>query len=505
MKATAFSTLILIFYLHLSLTLEIRELKNDPLFLQKLKTCRVQIGNFKIIHPINLTNIEKTIENLNSIASSLSQNKTEISNILNFKLTNLNNNFHLLKPKPSRVRRWDALGSAWKWLAGNPDNEDLQIINTTLNQIIDGSNTQITINQEMGHKLQQLTKTMNNVISVADYKIDSIQQLEMLKLVSNIDTINSILQSIQDAIVGARLAIPHSRILSMEEANNVKQILEQQGIRINILEEIFDYAVPKVTTNSETLLYILQIPQMSSDAESLAIRPLTVQNEKILSHTEYLIRLGRTLYSTTTPLSTVQLANNIEKFNDSCISPLILGRTSTCTVTKNQNSEIKYLTDGKILVDNAKNLNLSSDCGPEDRKLSGNFLLTFSNCTVKLNGNLYTSTEKRSNEKDIEAAFYDVKINKRPLELHNIEKLKEEALTTRAKLQHVFTNHQIWTWTLCSKTTILTLLILALLVRTCRNNRDPKEQPPQDPQPWQTWYKSRIEDAPQTCPGGITA
>lgn len=61
-------------------------------------------------------------------------------------------------PRGKRSINW--IGSAWKWLAGNPDATDWDKIFTNENKIIENSNEQYKINNK-------LTETVNKLI--ADY------------------------------------------------------------------------------------------------------------------------------------------------------------------------------------------------------------------------------------------------------------------------------------------------------------------------------------------------
>lgn len=487
---------IITFAFGLGQNLEIKNLRSDPLLLLKIKDCRIQTGNYKIIHPINLTRIEKTIIDLSSFANEFPSKSSPLFKTLDLKIKNLEDNFQMLKPK--RHRRWNALGTAWKWLAGSPDANDLHIINSTMNQLIDGNNDQITVNQQLDNRLLQLTSKMNEIVALENLKFPVLKELEVLKLIVKIDSINDILSNLQDAIVSAKLSLPHNRILTIHEILEVKTLLSRQGVDVTSLEEVFDYTIPKVITNTESLLYILQIPQMSDNASSIMIRPLTVNGEKIAQHPTYLIQFKQQLFTTIKPFDTIQLSHYIEKFDDTCIHPLISGRNSSCTVFTNHSPEIKYLTEGKIVLDNVVNFNLTSNCGPHDRTLTGNFLISFQNCTIAINNEQFTLTETTLEAQDMQAAFYDLHINRTILELHNIETLKTEALLTRKKLQHIFRNHQLWVWGLFTKTTVISFIVLTLI---CKKRRPT----PTNQQPWQLWLQTqKNEDVLETTPGEVT-
>lgn len=493
--------------LSLSQKLEIRKL-NDPLLLLKLTDCRVQTGTIKIIHPINLNRVKQTITDLDFLSTDFLASKAPLSDILHFKLRNLHDNFKLLTPGEKRSKRWDKLGTAWKWLAGTPDADDLRIISSTLEQLIDNNNMQLLINHQIDNKLHMLTTKMNEVVALVNTYTNTSRELEVLKLITSIDAVNKVLEGIQDAVVAAKISLPHSRIFSIDEIARAEQLLTTQGIAVDTYEDVLTLATPKVTTNSETLLYILHLPQLSDLATSLLVLPITLQGHKLATTPLNLIKLNTELYRTKTPHSTVQLASDIEKFEDDCISPLIFGRNSTCTFIPARNPDVSYILDGKVLVNAAINANLSSTCGPENRTLPGTFLLSLNNCTVNIDDKQFSVSELKTEPQDLFLATYDGTLKKQIVELHNVETLKEEALATRHQLSSLFYRQNVVTWAVFTKTSVLTMLILALVVIPCLRRRHPTIQVTNQPsQPWQLWMRTlrnkKNEDVPSTTPGGV--
>ena len=482
--------------------LVIRELGKDPLLILRLQDCRIQIGSFKIIHPINLTRLSNTISELDFTSTEILTQDFPFSEILRYKLNNLKNNFKMIRPNTTRHKRSiDAVGSAWKWIAGSPDAKDLKIISTSINQLTDGNNEQISINQQIDHQLSRMTQRMNEISQIANISINTTRELETLKLITNIDTINNVLEGIQDAVIGAKLQLPHSRILSIEEILKIKELLIQQGIKIDLLEEVFDYAIPKVTSNAEVLLYILEVPQMSTMASSILIKTMTVDGEKIIKHPSNLIKHEHKLYTTRNPQKPVQLAGDLTPFEDDCVAELILGRNATCTIVENTKQTIEYIANGKLMVDNAYNMALHSNCGPKDRKLTGNFLITFNNCTIRIANNTFTVNETTLTTKDEIAALYDLGIDRKILQLHNLEALREEALKTRKKLNHVYQTQQIWCWSILSKKTLLTICILSIICINHHRNKRTSDQVSQ-PQLYQIWL-AKHGDVLRTSAGGV--
>lgn len=97
----------------------------------KLKSTRIKIGYNRMIHKANLNSIENSIGNIEKITRSfktiehLEQTLLDKTKIAKDKLNSL---------IPHRAKRglMNALGTAIKFVAGNPDNDDLEILQQSL-------------------------------------------------------------------------------------------------------------------------------------------------------------------------------------------------------------------------------------------------------------------------------------------------------------------------------------------------------------------------------------
>ena len=185
--------------------LGITHLNNDPILILKTTKCKIQTGTTRIIHPINLTDIEITRETVSELACKKITNP--LTKIVRQKLQELNTNIHQIKPT-SRGKRWDKLGTAWKWIAGNPDAQDLRIINSSMNDLITENNKQYQINNQVNLRLQTLTSTVNKMVETSYSNKVMLNEVETLITILNIDTINKILLDVQDAIMLSQECYP---------------------------------------------------------------------------------------------------------------------------------------------------------------------------------------------------------------------------------------------------------------------------------------------------------
>ncbi|XP_062540989.1 uncharacterized protein LOC134209024 [Armigeres subalbatus] len=185
--------------------LTIRNLHKDLLLMQKRTPCRIQTGNIRILHPINLTEIEFTINQLTNLVYHKRMNNNALIEISKYKIRDLYSNFLQIKPSShKRTKRWDIIGTTWKWIAGSPDAQDLRIIDKSLHQLTNENNHQVKVNHQIGKRISELTTTINQIIEKQQINKIILDELDIVTTILKIDTLNKILISIQEAILFLR-------------------------------------------------------------------------------------------------------------------------------------------------------------------------------------------------------------------------------------------------------------------------------------------------------------
>lgn len=497
--------------------LMIKNLHHDVILMQRVNPCKIQTGNVRIIHPINLTDIEITINQLTNLVHTKTTNNNILTEISKHKIRELYTNLLQIKPRiHHRTRRWDIIGTTWKWIAGSPDAQDLRIINGTLNDLIKENNMQYKVNEQVGQRIQQLTNVINQIIEKTHSNQLLLNEIDMITTILNIDIINKILVGIQEAILFSKVRITNSGILSIKEINLVKTMLSNQGVQVELPDEALNFVTPKIATSRDTLLYILHVPQLEVE-ESTIIRiyPLINNNLIIKDFPIFVIKQGRRLWTTSRPEDYVQLSSYIRRYDDSCIFPLIMGTESHCITEFNNETSAQLIASNKLLVTNAFNNHLSSDCGPDNRNLTGNFVVSFSNCTINFSQKNYTSAEIINESDTIQGALHNLLVSNHPSNNHDIGTINNRSLFNRKQLSEVLLQQgstEVWKWSLLGglslSTTVLIISFVIIIVhlkqsihrvsRKITKRRKPKAEPQEkDEEP-------SAEDATFSPPGGIT-
>lgn len=497
--------------------LEIKNLFSDPVLLLKHRECRIQIGVTKIIHPINLTNLETNVLLFNRIARQIN-NALPMSELLLQKSRALVNNFYQIKPMRSRrLKRWDKVGKTWKWIAGSPDADDLRLINKTLNVLISENNQQVQVNDVINIRIEEMTKTINTLIeqqSITNKII--LEEIDALTLILYIDTMNDILEEIQDTVIRAKISLASSKLLTLKEILFMDSLLQDQGLRLEFPEEALNYATPKIVTKHDLLLYILEVPQIEQrSSEVIEIIPLIVANRMITNVPKFIVKSTDRVFTTANPEKFVQRYSDLKPLNDNCTYSIVIGVLSHCNAQYIAETRVNLVSENKLLINNADEIKITSNCGPDDRKLSGNILITFYNCTIKIANETFTTTEVTSLTKELQGAFPSLKIHWNVEMEHNIPSLTNHTLTNRKHIDNIELkqySQQTWIFSLIGGLSTTTVTIIGIMIFTClrrkkivvkirsprlRQNTDkPKEKPSEE-------TETKVEDDLFSPPGGI--
>lgn len=511
-----FTILVLVLFTSSESKMEIRNLHQDPVLLIHHKDCKVQTGLIKILHPINITTIATNIDVLNKIARKIDIN-LPISQLVIQKSRELHNNLLQIKPtEQKRKRRWDALGSAWKWLAGNPDADDLRILNKTTNELIQENNQQIKINQMITHRIEDISNTVNQIIAQQNLENKILlEEYEAIKLLLYMDTLNSIVVEIQDTILRTRISLPNNKLLTLKEILHIESLLHEQGITTRYPEEALDYATPKIATRKDLLLYILEIPQLEkAQSEIIQIFPLIVEDTIITNVPDFIVRSMDKIFTTTHPDDYIQRTTYMKLLEDSCTHSIVTGTTSHCNAIKENSTFANLISDNGILINNAKTLHLHSGCGPQNRTLTGNFLLKFSNCSITINDQVFTSQEVTGNTRDLQGAFPNLIINRTIIEHHDIKTLTNLTTTNRQQLEFIHVKqykHQNWIFGMLGGLSLSTVAITGFIMYVCFRKRivtimikQPKNKDQESSRSISDNNHNQDEDVLFSPPGGVT-
>lgn len=451
----------------------IHNLNQFPIATVAIGQAKIIEGTKNIIHKINISAIESSILFIEE--SILQDNNFASNKLIEHKLSKIKKNLAQIIPNHKRFRRWDALGKAWKWLAGSPDADDLRTIDTFVNKLVSNNNEQTSINDNLIETMNNMTHTLNDLISVDSFNhYNFSKEIELIKVIVNLDLIEEEIEAIQNAILFSKLDLINNRLLTEDEVSLISSSIESQGIPTHLLEEALTFVSTSVITNGKIILYIISIPNFSKTSfQQLRIEAIVHNSEKIVIPGKLYLMQNETLYLQTGPCNKLDSwaickTTDIEDISTNpCLSRIISGQSSKCSYeTVTHHLPIVEMSPTVLLINNA-NGTLHNTCGVTDRPLIGSYLLTYTNCSVSFQNFTFTNSIIQIAENPIFTPSINVNITKvHNYKSYSLQEVHELHLRNTKKLEHLWlaTSHASWSiWGGLSFTT-LAIFILAIYV-----------------------------------------
>lgn len=220
---------------------------------------------------------------------------------------------------------------------------------------------------------------------------ETLTGFDSVNLLFNIDELIKQLEYVEEAIDLARQNIPSSRIISHLEMEAAQQFLANNGLEATIVENVLDIASAYIVYNKDIIIYILKVPKIKNVEYTLNFMEsvISTNRTRIYLTSNYYLS-GPTLYSTKEPCSKYRniyiCPSSLLEPMAECVQQIIKGATAQCPTERvYSNNIVRRIDDGSVFVNNADVI-LASNCSNQQRELKGAFLIQFSSCMLKLNG-----------------------------------------------------------------------------------------------------------------------
>lgn len=377
----------------LSQYIEIHSLNDEPAAIVKTGYARIIQGQEKLIHFINISAIQETLQEVQDSVRKANISKQELLRLIDDKLNNIKDGILQLKPR-RRPKRWDALGRAWKWMSGSPDADDLKLITNGLNDIADNNNIQININEQMLRNLDNLTETINEMTQAKREEEENI----MLIIILTLEKILLEVSAIQEAITLAKLGVISYKILTPEEITRIENHVVKYDIHPDVQEEALNLASVTVGADSDLLVYIINLPTFRNETyvelwiETVFRNSLRIQlkgNRYIMHASElYLVKNSCEKFGN---WSLCHQSNLEDLSFDRCISMIVKGQQGNCTYEAHTRHPIATEVSPTTIMLNDVNTTIHSTCGIADRFLTGTFIVIYQNCSITIDKYRYVN------------------------------------------------------------------------------------------------------------------
>lgn len=451
---------------------------------------KIQNGNFKLIHEINLDRYETFINDVLPIINSQPTNRHILFPLLQHELQQIQELLHNLKPRHTK-RSLNFLGSAWKWIAGNPDHDDFITIKEKVTDVLKNNNKQVIINDLYNERINNITRIQNEIQNLL--KENNNVNLEAINNIQyRIKLVKEELENLSYAIHWAKLGIINTIILSKKEIQLAINTLINQKLPYATIEEALDFSEIKILTNGSVILYIINIPLTTeTNYEQLLIKPVKIRNFVTEILFKEIIKKDQEIYGISKEckkynnLSICKSNNIVSLGNDTCIPHLLNSMTAECNFTNSQHiPTIEEIGTGILL------LNQFTGCleaGNSTHNLNGTYLIKFNNITVNINGHTFISREV-SSINPLPAILQQSSKDKKFRELLSLEMMKELHINNTQEIENLRSENDLDQFTTYGFMTVILMIFSVSTIWQLRKRKSDIKITMQKP------------DAPETGP-----
>lgn len=359
---------------------------------------KIKISSINLIHIINIQQIENELLKIREHTVTDLRNSYlyhTLTHEIVQTLSALGTLTLSFKNRQARSINW--IGSAWKYIAGNPDHADLVMIENNLNDLISNNNDQIIINNELQNRINNLTK-VSNMLANSIKRDDSFNNEIATSLQNQVRLMKEEIVNVKYAIQWAKLNIINTLLLNEIEIAEVRNIFHKGNLTFLSVEEMLEFVDVSVLHNKTSIIYIVKIPELETTTyKNLLIKPVIknhsivqLESNEIFQHKEQMFKIP----------TNCKLANNLKICNKDkivnlnktkCIFKLVQGKESLCDFSNAEHIEEIEEIDKSIILLNNFNGNITNN--NITQHLMGTYLVHFWNDKIYIKGREFNNKE----------------------------------------------------------------------------------------------------------------
>lgn len=238
-----------------------------------------EISHFhRHIIQINLSKLEKTLTNSLINFEQFTPKVTGLTllrNQFDHLLTEAEDNLHKITRRHKQKRGlFNFLGTTIKYITGNPDNSDLELLKTHItslelkeNEIIKKYNNQISYSETFNNRFDMLLDKINNNNLVIKNVVDDIsQQLVIINEILEMQSINEYIKKLIRTITFSQLNLTNIELFTFKELKilqeNLISLYSRDALVINDEHpyELLESSHSIVCVTQKKMLIILKLP-----------------------------------------------------------------------------------------------------------------------------------------------------------------------------------------------------------------------------------------------------
>lgn len=434
----------------------------------------IQTGTFKIVHVFEMEKYGEVLEQIEErILQHINQSHI-LFPYLSREINTIRNNLHRLELKQRIPRSINAIGTAWKWLAGSPDHDDFQIVKDKTNQILKNTNNQVIINKLTSEKIKEIQTVTNEIIKIVKTNGEIDNEL-FLNYKYKLDVLEEETRNIEYAINWAKANVVNAHILANEEIKIIDKILARNDIPFMNIDEALEFSSVKIAKNNNTILYILSIPLSEEEkCTKLILKPVKKGNVAVKVPYENVLKCNKKLFGiinkcrTVNDISLCKIHNIIDLSNDNCIPNLLNSRKADCININNQHiPTVEELAPGLLFLNQFKG---TVTINNETTIIQGTFLIRFHNASLSIEGRKY-SYQELSTFHPIPALLQPTEHEDKIEEILSLEMIKELQLNNTELINGLDNENKINLITNWSFGSLVVVIILYGLIKVIVKKR----------------------------------
>lgn len=424
---------------------------------------KIQEGSLKFVHLIDILQYDQYVIGIEKFIDDKIPRQNSLYPMLRQEVARTRDMLDAIIPIRKR-RSIDVIGKAWKYIAGSPDHDDLEMINEALANLISNNNDQVIVNRRFNERLNNLTilaDTFTNYIKKDNFLITDI----ILNIKTRIQLLRDEIVNIKYALQWAQKNIINTVLLDKKELNMAINKLKVENFPFDTPEEALEFSDVNVLYNSTTIMYVVKMPLVSEIVfESLLLKPvkkdnviLSIKYDKILRNKDKYF-YSKNICKSNNEIKICYGQSLVDLKYEKCIPNLLKGLNSSCTFSNNDHiPTIEEIRPGMILLnDFHSKVNTSSGEFP----LNGTFLIKFRNESIAINEKVFRSIELPSLEA-IPAVAQLPPIEQEKLNLLTIESLHALHINNTHAIKSLQIGEMINT---SSSATLLSLVIVLFIM-----------------------------------------
>lgn len=423
-------------------TISVQRLDNQPFFIYHQGHGRIQKGYYYYIHHFNLDSFKTQIQSLKFQFKSIENN--QFTNLIISKFNDIDSSIKSLLPV-KRVKRWDSVGTAWKYLAGNPDANDLRIINSSINSLISNNNEQVRINREISLQMKEALFKTKESIQLFNSKAS---ELYSINIYLNLEFLYEKLNQIKETVMLARIGLLNDRVLSPAEIDLLVKDLARENITVWNTAEALTYATTSIVTNELDIALLIKLPMLEPKIyRKIFILPTWFEHQQIFMSNNHYLNHENKYYIVHSLKPKIFETKDITPDETACVPNLLTGKPAKCIYLDNPIEEVVSIDEQHVFTNLQRNFTIHTTCGLPTRNLTGTYLISFSNCEVTINNSTFSNQIQNTTGEPVHLPLFGIPIEKQRTVVNlSLEHLHNLHLETRKEMKAIRLNATSLQW-----------------------------------------------------------